>query len=263
MWSGGTGRIMQAVEHRPWPLPRGRWIMFQSWRSLLFAHWRVPVDVLRQHVPEPLSIDAFDGTGWLGITPFLLSGLRARLLPAVPGLSRFPELNVRTYVRSGDRAGIWFFSLDAASTPAVMGARLAYSLPYHRADMQIRADGDWLHYHSRRNEGEAEFRARYRPTGKSFSPRPGTLEHFLIERYALFTVEQDGRVLRGDIHHTRWDVHPAEAVIEQNTMAQAAGVEIEGPPALLHFADRQDTVIWPPARDAAGPQVRRSSERRH
>lgn len=110
---------LQSVSHRPWPLPSGPWIMAQTWNDLLFAHWPVPPEIIRNLVPSQLPLDLFDGQCWLGIVPFWMSGVRARGLPAIPGLSRFAELNVRTYVTLGEKPGVYFFSLDAANMPAV------------------------------------------------------------------------------------------------------------------------------------------------
>ena len=110
------------TEHRPWPLPDAPWIMYQRWERLVFAHWPVDAGALRAHVPPPLAIDRFEGKAWLSIAAFEIEGLRARALPPVPGTSSFPEFNVRTYVRYGDKPGVWFFSLDAGSLFAVGGA---------------------------------------------------------------------------------------------------------------------------------------------
>jgi len=87
---------LNEVGHRPWPVPDKPWLMGQTWRNLLFAHWRVPHDALRPHVPPLLELEQFDGSAWLGLTPFRLSGLRLRGLPPVPGLSACYELNCRT-----------------------------------------------------------------------------------------------------------------------------------------------------------------------
>lgn len=114
--------------------------MFQCWRDLLFAHWPVPAESLRRLVPAGLTLQEFEGRAWVGVTPFLLTGLRPRALPAIPGLSRFPEINVRTYVTAQDRPGVFFFSLDAGSTLAVIAARALYSLPYFRARFAVAAD---------------------------------------------------------------------------------------------------------------------------
>lgn len=249
-----TKEIERAVTHRPWPLPRLPWVLFQSWQRLLFAHWALPAERLRPLVPARLELESFDGYAWLGITPFMLAGFRPRILPAIPGVSDFPELNLRTYVRVGDRPGIHFFSLDAGSRAAVLGARTWFRLPYHHAAMRIEGDEtDWIRFRSRRDDGEAEFVARYRPAGAVSVPEPGTLEYFLTERYALYTVLRDGTVLRGDIHHRPWRLQPAEAEITRNELAAASGIALPDGPPLLHFAARQDTLIWSPMKlDGSG-----------
>jgi hypothetical protein len=227
-------------------MAEGPWIQGQTWRDLLFAHWSVPVEALRRAVPAELPIDTFDGRAWVGITPFEVTGLRAVGTPPLPGLSRFPETNVRTYTTVGGKPGVHFFSLDAASAAAVAGARLLYRLPYFRARMDIeRAHGE-VRYRTRRVDGRAELAARYRADGPPFHAQPGTLEHFLTERYRLYTVDTRGRMLCADIHHAPWPLQPAVGEIERNTMVAAKGIELPGEP-LLHFAARQDVLIWPPA----------------
>jgi uncharacterized protein YqjF (DUF2071 family) len=229
-------------EHRPWPLPDGPWVQGQTWLDLLFAHWSLPVDALRPAVPAALPLDTFDDRAWLGITPFEVSGLRARGTPPVPGISRFPETNVRTYATVDGKPGIHFFSLDAASALAVAAARAMYRLPYHRADMAIERAGEEIRYRTRR--AEAELIARYRPDGPVFQAQPGTVEHFLTERYCLYVVDERHHVRRADIHHPPWPLQPAVGHIERNTMTAPLGIELPGDP-LLHFAARQDVVIWP------------------
>jgi uncharacterized protein len=241
------GRILAQASHRPWPLPRAPWMMYQSWQTLLFAHWRLNADALRELVPQPLELDLHDGDAWVGITPFLLTGLHLRMIPPLPGVSEFPELNLRTYVRYGGRPGIFFFSLDAASTMAVAGARSFFRLPYRRARMELETEVDgWTAFQSHRPGGEAAFTARYRSTGPGFTPEPGSTEAFLTERYALFTVLRNGKVLRGDIHHRPWILHPAEGEIEAARLAAAEGIRLPASKPVLHFSLRQDTVIWPP-----------------
>jgi uncharacterized protein len=240
--------ILRLTSHRPYPLPTGPWVMFQSWQQLLFAHWSLPPEAVRAAVPPPLVLDLHEGRAWVGITPFRVDGLRVRGLPALPGASSFEELNCRTYVRLGDRTGVFFFSLDAASTAAVLGARLTYRLPYHRADMRCERDGEWLEFNSRRKDDDAAFDARYRPVGDAFHAVPGTLEYYLTERYALFAVERDGTTLRAEIHHGPWLLRQAEARITQNTVAAAAGIELPDSAPVLHFCEVQDTLIWLPER---------------
>jgi uncharacterized protein len=221
--------------------------MFQSWRDLLFAHWPVPAETLRPLVPPELILEEFDGSAWVSLTPFLLSGLRLRLTPPLPGISEFPEMNFRTYVRVGDRSGIYFFSLDAGNALAVAGARAGYRLPYFRADMRIERHGEWVRYHSRRRDPSgATFTARYRPTGPPSFARTGTLDAFLSERYALFTVLRSGTVLCGEIHHPPWSLQPAEVEIERNSVPRSFGLELSEHPVRVRYSRRQDTLIWLP-----------------
>jgi uncharacterized protein YqjF (DUF2071 family) len=231
-------RLLAETAHRPWPVPGGPWVMAQSWVDLLFAHWPVDAEQLRSRMPAPIPIDTFDGTAWLGITPFEVRTLRPRGLPPV---ARFPELNVRTYTTLGGKPGIWFFSLDADSLAAVWGARLSYRLPYFKARMTIARERG-IGYRSERPG--ACFEAAYEPSGPAQAPVPGTLEHWLTERYCLYTVFR-GRVLRAEIHHPPWPLQPATAAIATNTMAPVALPPVE---PLLHFARRQDVLIWPPRR---------------
>jgi uncharacterized protein len=240
------GRILAEAEHRPWPMPRGPWMMFQSWQTLLFAHWRMEPEAVRALVPAPLDLDVHEGAAWVGVTPFLLTGLRLRMIPPVPGASEFPELNLRTYVRYGGRPGIFFFSLDAASRMAVTGARTFFRLPYRHASMSMESAGGWTTFRSERQEGAAAFTARYRATGAASRPEPGSRDAFLTERYALFTVLRDGKVLRGDIHHRPWSLRGAEGELSAHRLAAAEGVVLPADEPLLHFSERQDTLIWPP-----------------
>lgn len=158
-------RSTSTVGHRPWPLPGARWVMGQTWEDLAFLHWPVSIDELRAVVPSQLPIDTFDGRPWLGITPFVVRGLRLRATPPLPVISSFPELNVRTYVSLEGKPGIYFLSLDAASRVAVAGARLLYRLPYYWARIDARRVGERLHYRSRRRVAQSAplSRCRVRP----------------------------------------------------------------------------------------------------
>ncbi len=223
-----------------------------TWHDLLFAHWALDPAVLRSLVPAALALDTFDGRAWLALAPFRMSDVAPRGVPAVPGLSAFAELNVRTYVTLGGKPGVLFFSLDAASRAGVEAARLVYHLPYYRAAIDVAADADGVRYGSRRTDrrgAAAAFRARYAPTGPVARAQPGDLEHFLAERYCLYAVGGRERIYRADIHHAPWPLQPAEAAIEVNTMTAGLGVALHGPP-LCHFARRLDVVAWPPQRVA-------------
>lgn len=231
--------------------------MAQRWTELLFAHWPIDASVMRRLVPSSLPLDTFDGWSWLSIASFQLSRLRPRWLPALPVISTFPELNVRTYVTLGGKAGVYFFSLDAGSALAVAGARATYHLPYFNARMQIRTEGEaGLAYESHRVDARgkpADFRARYRPTGPVTYSSPGTLDHWLTERYCLYATDRAERVYRAEIHHHQWPLQPAEATIEQNTMALAAGLSLPAINPRIAFSSLLDVVVWPPKRIARRP----------
>jgi len=220
--------------------------MTQTWNDLLFAHWRVDAEALRAVVPRAFPLDTFEGDAWLGVVPFRMTNVGPRLAPSLPGLSIFPELNVRTYVRVGDKPGVYFFSLDAGSSAAVAAARSLLRLPYYTAEMAIEAGGDTIAYRSRRTWGPAaSFQARYRPEGEPSPPAAGSLEYFLTERYCLYAKGHFGRPYRLEILHPPWPLQPATADIAVNTMTRSIGIELAGPP-LLHFAKRQDVVCWLP-----------------
>jgi uncharacterized protein YqjF (DUF2071 family) len=240
--------VLAASAHRPWPLPQGRWVMTQSWLDLAFLHWRVPAEELRARLPRALHVDEFDGSAWIGVVPFRMEGIRLRALPPIPGTTAFLELNVRTYVRHGDRSGVWFFSLDAANAVVAAVARRWFGLPYHAAEMSMRGEGEGRAFASRRlGKGPpAEFRASWRPSGESRASRPGSLEHFLAERYCLFAHGPRGGLVRGDIHHVAWPLRPAEASVASNSMLSALGFRISGPPDAVHETAGVDALVWPP-----------------
>jgi uncharacterized protein len=238
-------RTLEEVGHRPWPLPHGSWLQGQTWNDLLFAHWRVPSERLRRVMPPalPLHLDA-DGGAWLGVTPFVVSGLRLRGTPPLPWVSRFPELNVRTYVEVGGKPGIYFLSLDAGRLAAVIAARRTYRLPYFHARMRADRPGTRIDYESERIDSSgpaASFRASYAPAGTRTGDE---LARWLAERYCAYTVDEHGRPLRIDIHHPPWPLQPAEGEVEAQGMVDGLGIELDGEP-LLHFSARQDTLIWP------------------
>ena len=262
------GEITRHIDHRPWPLPSGPWSMTQSWHDLLFAHWPIPVAVMRALVPSALELDTFDGTAWVGVVPFRMSNVRPRLMPALPWLSAFPELNVRTYVKSRNPAqpkpGVYFFSLEAANPVAVALARGLFKLPYFNADMRLNDDGHTIRYQSRRihrGAPAAEFIGKYAPTSPVFRAQPGSLEQWLTERYSLYTVNKRGRAYIGEIHHQPWPLQWAEAEIQTNTMATASQIPLPDIPPLLHFARRLDVVVWLVKSAECGDQkVPRSAE---
>lgn len=240
-----TKSFLQEIAHRPFPLPNGPWIMGQSWRELLFAHWRVPVQLLRDLVPSSLEIDSFDGDGWVGVVPFSMNDVCPRFVPSIPWLSNFLELNVRTYVRKNGVPGVYFFSLDCSNPLAVYAARQYFYLPYFDAKMSLqKIDSDVLYKSARKRTGES-FEAIYCAEGGLIQAEKDSIEHFLTERYCLYTTNRSGKLFRGVIHHIPWPLQRANAEIRVNTMLPAPlSSSCQGQPELLHFSHNIDTVEW-------------------
>lgn len=226
-------------------MPRRAWVMTQTWNDLLFAHWPVSAALLQRLVPREFPIDIHEGKAWLGVVPFHMTNVSLRGVPALPWISAFPELNVRTYVTVAGKPGVYFFSLDAANPLAVRTARLLLNLPYFTAVMNVTAHAGGVEYRSRRKSGaDAELQVSYRPIGSVFNPEPGTLEYFLTERYCLYNRFRSGATYRLDIHHPPWSLQPATAEFRRSTMGDAAGIVLPDTPPLLHFSRRQDMVGW-------------------
>src|SRR5918998_2146298 len=245
--------ILGRTEHRPYSLPKGTWALGMSWRDLLFMHWPVRADSLRPLLPSALSLDTFDGSAWLGVVPFRMTGVRPRFVPAVPPLSNFPELNLRTYVTAGGKPGIWFFSLDAHNPLAVRLARATFHLPYFDAEMSCDATDGEVAYRSVRTHRDAppaEFEARYRPVGEPFESGRGTIENFLTERYCLYSADKRGVVRRGEVHHQMWPLQPAEVEVRTLAMTRQIGLELPETDPILHFSRRLDVLAWLPRRIA-------------
>jgi uncharacterized protein len=239
--------ILEDVSHRQWPPSDEPWILRQSWNDLLFAHWPIAHDQLRKLVPGCLELDTFDNDAWLSVTPFRLSDLSPRGIPPLPAISSFNEINVRTYVVRDGKPGIYFFSLDANSAMAVIGASTFFHLPYFRARIRIQNERAHVSFSSRRlRRARAEFAAQYSPAGRTFQPQPGTIAYFLTERYCLYTQDSASNTYRVEIHHAPWQLQPAEAELSLNTMVDAAGLSLPSVAPLLHYARRQDVITWSP-----------------
>jgi uncharacterized protein YqjF (DUF2071 family) len=229
--------------------PEGQPIMHQDWGKLLFMHWRIPVESLRPLIPERLTIDTFDGSAWIGVTPFTMWDIRAfpPYLPPVPGLSSMHELNVRTYVHLDGVPGVWFFSLDANSSVAVITARTFFHLPYFNAEMELEERGKTIVYSSSRTEGDApaaKFNATWKKGETLPYSHPGSLEFFLTERYCLYSARKQ-KLYRCRIFHQLWPLQKAELSALNSTMIESHGLLTPKDEPLLHYAEEVNVDIWP------------------
>lgn len=231
--------------------PRRAFVMHQRWYRLLFLHWPCDPATIQPHLPPGLEVDTFGGQAYIGLVPFSMSGVRPRFLPAVPWLSNFHEVNVRTYVHHAGRdPGVWFFSLDAARLLAVWAARAGFHLPYFHAaiDVDARLGGDnetFVEYHSRRRGARgAVLSVVYRALGRPAAAVPGTLEHFLIERYILYAHSR-GRLYLGRVHHAPYPVQSAEVLDLDESLLSASGLARPTRPPLAHIASGVNVRVYP------------------
>ena len=226
---------MTRIEDQATPLPARAPAVHMTWADIAFAHWRVPVDTMRRLVPAELELDTHDGDAWVGLIPFTMQDCRFRGVPPLPGLGRFLECNVRTYVRHRGVPGVWFFSLDAASRLAVIGGRVIWGLNYRLARFERRVEGGTIRYGLSRHKGDGAGRLDWTP-GAALPPHgPGSLEHFLVERYHLYALRH-GKLLRGRVDHEPWPLRTATAAEIDPGLVAAAGIEVEGEP-VMHCSD--------------------------
>lgn len=241
--------ILSHTQHRPFPIPKGPWLMKQGWNDLLCAHWPVDTEDLLPHIPRGLELELWEGRPWISLIPFRLSPLRVRCTPPLPFVSDFLELNVRTYVTRNGKPGILFLNLEASSKLAVAGARTLAHLPYHHARMSISKDDfESFRYVSVRKHPHADdvvFKGTYKPVNdKVFHAQPGTLIHWLTERYCLYTTSPSGEILEGDIHHFPWPLQEAELQLDTNTMTNYHGFKLADSPSIVTYAKRLEVLFW-------------------
>ena len=233
--------------YRPWEVPSSPHAMYMEWHNLLFAHWAVKPALLEALVPKGLTLETFDGFAWLGVVPFQMRYTAPRKWLSVPFISHFDELNLRTYVTDGKKPGVWFFSLDCNNLLAVRAARIGFHLPYMDAKMQVTNRGDAVVYSSVRthkHEPSAALECLYRPTGDVFRSQSGSFEHWLTERYCLYSANNAQQVFRGEIDHSPWALQPAEAEFSSNSMAGGIGVSLVSKPEILHFSKKIEVKAW-------------------
>ena len=221
-------------------------VMHQRWAELGFLHWPVPVAALRPLIPRALTIDTHDGQAYVGLVPFTVTGARPMLVPPLPWVSSFHEVNVRTYVhRDGAEPGVWFFSLDASNPVVVAAARALFLLPYHHARMELDKDEGGIELRSERSgAGDACASLRYEPLGTATPAAVGTLDHFLVERYILYTAAR-GKLWQAQVHHEPYPLQKARAEVFREGLVAAAGItRPDTRPSLVHFAREVSVEIF-------------------
>ena len=220
-------------------------VMRQRWVHLLFLHWRVPTELVARTLPPGLEPDLWDGDAWVGIVPFGMRAVRPRGVPALPWVSSFLELNLRTYVRDAQgRAGVWFYSLDANNPLAVAVARAGFALPYHCASMGLEVTDGECRYRSRRVGTAETLTYRYEPVPPWREAQPGSLDFFLVERYRLFARRRD-RLLSGRVYHPPYRLAEVEVAEQDPRLFALDGLPVPpGPPDHQAYAAAVDVSIY-------------------
>jgi len=235
--------LLRETAHRPWPLPSEPWALGQTLERLLLAHWPVPAAALRPLVPARLELETHGGEAWLGIVAGAVESVRFRGSPPLPVVSRSLEVNMRTYVRLGERPGILFLSLDLSSPLAFRLARSVYGLPAFRSRLTLQRGDEWNRLSAARVGAPRPyvFSARYRALAEAV---PNPLSTFVTDRYCLYAEDRRGTLRRAEFHRLPWKLREAECELELNTMAPD-GVEYSRGEPRLHFVARQDALLWP------------------
>jgi uncharacterized protein YqjF (DUF2071 family) len=254
-----AGSLLYSVEHRPWLPPDANWLLSQSWDDLLLAHFAMDPPTLRRLVPDALTLDLYDGVAWLTISPFCTSHMRPSGIPPLPGISYFPQLNLRTYVTMQGKPGVFYFSVDAANLSAVWFARVFYRMQYWHAGIQIsggtirarRPRERTIHFRSSRLHGPATVHGpatldvMYSPEDEAERARPGSLDEFLTERYCVYSWNRR-KYYRTEVHHQPWPLQRTSIEIRANSIAEPFGFTLPVKPDVCHFSRSLKMLVWAP-----------------
>lgn len=235
------------IVHRSYPLPSKNWIMRQNWNNLLFLHWPISPKKLQPFIPSPLQIDVFERNAWIGIIFFCIDGIYPRGFSFKSLTPKFAELNVRTYVRLNGKPGVYFLSLDVSDWASYTIAKRWYRLPYHPAITSLHKEEQSYHCECIRKgltNKPITFKGKYKPISEVFFPHVGTLDHWLTERYCLFSTNNGIDIYCGEIHHHPWQLQLAEVEISENTMFSPFQWDFSDVKPISHYSEGMDTLFW-------------------
>lgn len=227
---------------RKWP-PGGWWLFSQRYERLLWAHWQVESDAIRHLVPDELEIDTFRGSAWISVAALHMVKMHMRYVPYF-GNHNCPEVETRTYVKAGEKSGVWFFSLDTPGRLRAWIGRTLLHLPWHAADTSLIKDGDATIFSSSRSGADAAFNATYGEDGSRMSVEPGSLDYFLAFRNVMFGMRR-GRLVASEVRHRDWHVHGGHIEVQTNSLWSALGIEVAGEqPDLVRYTPHDLSVGW-------------------
>lgn len=231
-----TKEILNTTEHRPWKVPDNKWQFYQEWHNVIFVHWQVELNELKKFMPKELEIDLFEGKPWISLVAFTLKKIRPRYLPAFPPISNFDEVNFRTYIKKGDKPGIYFLSIEGGKKISCKIAKLASGLPYRYAKIK-RENNQYRSANPKTQEGlEMKFAVKNPVTDKN------PLDKWLTERYALF---QDTRhkIREFEIHHPEWPLNNIEVEKLDINYPRFKDL-IPNDPHKMHYSKGVQVLTW-------------------
>jgi len=239
-------QVLKRIAHRPWPPPDRPWLWSQGWRDLLFCHWVVSVEALRSHVSHLLEIDVIDGSAWVSLVAFRMARVRPRWFPPFPPVSNFLELNLRTYVRSGDKPGVFFLSIHANKRLAARISRFFSPLPYVFAPMTLspRDEGFKFRCQSTNQRHNVSYLTDYSPEAKVYAACQDSLTEWLLERYRLYVGNSKGELIQAEVHHEPWMVQNVDLDISSNTLGRDFGLDLPAVPDRAHFSSGVNALAW-------------------
>ena len=232
--------------HLPFPMPNWPHALNQEWKHLTFMHWEVDPIFLEPYIPKGLELDLYDGKAYVGTIPFLMSKVHPKSLFWVPGISFFPEFNIRTYVTKDGKGGVLFLTLDAKSRITCIYAPLAYGLPYRYSKCKLSVNQESYTWSSKRIKDGAELIGKSKSIGGELKAKKGSLEEFLFERYSLY-VEHNGCLRIAHTYHEPWRFKIGEVKIEKNTLTEGYNLGINDVlnPDLVHISEGVRVFTWP------------------
>ncbi len=228
--------IFTNTHHRPWRIPDEKWKFYQEWNKVVFLHWQVDYDELKKFVPDELEIDLFDGKPWISLVAFTMEEVRPKKLPAFKPISNFDEINIRTYIKSNNKTGVYFLSIEAGKVVSCLLAKKMSGLPYRYSEMN-RTDNQ---YHSKNLEFEDSFEIQY--SIENELKNKTALCKWLTERYALFQ-DTGNSINEFEIHHPEWPVQ--EIKIDKLAVNYPRFKNlINGNPDKVHYSKGVQVVTW-------------------
>lgn len=198
-----TQEILNNTGHRPWDMPTDSWRFYQEWNNAIFLHWQVELADLEEFVPKELEIDLFEGKPWISVVAFTMEKIRPKHLPSFPPISNFDEINIRTYVKSNNKTGVYFLSIEGGKKLSCIVAKTVSELPYRFSKIK-RTTNQYSSSNSEFNENlDIQFTVGSKIKEKS------EMENWLTERYALFQ-DTEKSINAFEIHHLEWQINAVE-----------------------------------------------------